>query len=126
MSQKSSLIPKGRTLQLSLRLVVPETVTSEELMDWINMEICQSGSISLENPLSTHSPEPEIEGVSDTGCYRVTEITDIRRDCSGISYKVHRHEEGDRRTDVEIGRWESGQQILDKALDEFRKENPDG
>ncbi|MEO1108295.1 MAG: hypothetical protein AAFX90_10265 [Pseudomonadota bacterium] len=117
----SQLIPKGRVIEVSINVVVPETVTPEELDDWLNHNLVGSGGIHQDNPLYPVEPEGDLDW-TDTGCYRHTEVSGVRFEGDSTYYRCQKRDVRDERDDVQVGRWEGEETIKKRAIAEARSD----
>lgn len=115
----SQLIPKGRVIEVNLKVVVPETVTPEELDDWLKHNLIASGGIHQDNPLYPVEPEGELDW-EDTGCYRKTEVSGVRFEGDTTYYRIYNRDVRDDRNVVQVGRWEDEDAIKKRAVAEAR------
>lgn len=115
-------INKGRRLQVTFDLDLPETATEEEIQEWLDMELGASGSLSGENPLIHSGVEADRVDVTITGVYRKYDITDIRQDpeTNGVRYRVKTTTHSDERTPEEAETWKSrrdaGREVIDPLM----------
>lgn len=55
------ILPRSRIVRVEFELALPADATKSEILEWVEMEACNSGGINMSNPLATFS----IEGISE-------------------------------------------------------------
>lgn len=114
-------VNKGRRLRISFEIDLPETATSDQVEEWLDMELT-GGGIDGDNPLIAHDLEGENIEIEDTGTYRTFEVSDIKKnpETNGVSYRMASRVEVDRRDPAEAENWLSASETSNKAVAPFR------
>lgn len=109
-------IPKGRVIEVKATLVLPATATEEQIDDWISHCVFEQGGISTGNPLLPLGVDAEDIEWDDTGTYRQTTVSDIRKTEGGWQYRVSRRNVRDDRSEADIEGWKSPEDAKKEAL----------
>ena len=112
----TDIYPKGRVITVEAEIILPESATDQQIDAWVSFAVFQEGSIDNENPLSAHGANAEGILWRDTGDYRETTYTDVRKaPDGGISLRVSRVNKRDLRTPDEVSAWVSPDQARANA-----------
>jgi hypothetical protein len=122
-----SSLPKGRVLNVSLQVTLPETASTEDVLDWLRMEFENEGGVSAKNPLYAHAPEARLAKVRDTGCFMAYGVFDVERRSNGsTSDSEAARLLPDDRDPKEVEAWAPRERIRGRALGAALEARDDG
>ncbi|AUR02004.1 hypothetical protein [Phaeobacter inhibens] len=107
----SDTIPRGRVIEVKATLVLPATATDEQIDDWISHCVFEQGAIGVDNPLLPLGVDAEDIEWEDTGYYRQTTVSDVRKTGSGCEYRVQRRDVLDDRSQADVESWKSPEDV---------------
>ena len=110
------MIAKGRIIEVTARIVPPETATTDQVDDWIHAGLFSEGGLRLDNPLIKHECDEAFDiDWTDTHRYQTTMVKDVQQNGKHIEVTSRSYELHDDRNPEEIESWKSEADVLSAA-----------